>query len=50
MKQRVLALLLTLAMLVSMSTATISALASTNPTVALEKKEAYVGDDISIVL
>ena len=50
MKQRVLALLLTLAMLVSMSTATIAALASTNPTVALEKKEAYVGDDISIVV
>ena len=50
MKQRVLALLLTLAMLVSMSTATISALASTNPTITLEKKEAYVGDDISIVV
>ena len=37
-------------MLVSMSTATISALASTNPTITLEKKEAYVGDDISIVV
>lgn len=50
MRQKLLALLLTVTMLFSMSAAAISALAAANPTISLEKKEAYVGDEVSIAV
>lgn len=50
MRQKLLALLLTVTMLFSMSAAAISALAASNPTISLEKKEAYVGDEVSIAV
>lgn len=50
MRQKLLALLLTVTMLFSMSAAAISALAVSNPTISLEKKKAYVGDEVSIAV
>ena len=50
MRQKLLALLLTVTMLFSMSAAAISVLAVSNPTISLEKKKAYVGDEVSIAV
>ena len=50
MRQKLLALLLTVTMLFSMSAAAISALAVSNPTISLEKKKAYAGAEVSIAV
>ena len=50
MRQKLLALLLTVTMLFSMSAAAISVLAVSNPTISLEKKKAYVGGEVSIAV
>ncbi len=50
MRQKLLALLLTVTMLFSMSAAAISAFAVSNPTISLEKKKAYAGDEVSIAV
>lgn len=50
MRQKLLALLLTVTMLFSMSAAAISALAVSNPTISLEKKKGYASDEVSIAV
>jgi len=50
MKRKILALFLALTLIFSTSATAVTAFAATGPAITLEKKDAYVGDNVSIVV